>query len=232
MKKVIVAIGGSGALGRSVTTAFLEQDAQLVIGWADGREWEQFAQDFSQAGDAILGLPVDVTDERSVSHFFHEVLRIYGRIDALIYLAGIFSIGPETWNADIAQLTKMIAVNTIGAVTACKYAVPAMLQQGCGNIIFMPAKSVLVGTAHFGMYAVSKGALIPLMETLTEELKETGIAVNCVMPDAMITPITRRVPNAPLDKWVTTQDVAEIIVSVCMSKGNIVRGSVLKCFGK
>lgn len=230
--KIIAAIGGTGALGRSVTEAFLKQDAIVVVGWNDEEKWTAFSEDFAYAGDRVMGVHVDVTKEESVRAYFSAVTERYGHVDALVYMAGVFSIGPELWHADIELLKKLMAINTIGAVTACKYAIPSMLEQNRGNIIFLPAKSVLYGTPHFGTYAVSKGALITLMETLTAELRETDIAVNCVMPDAMITPITSSIPGAPVDKMVSTEDVAEIIVSACMSQGNIVRGSILRCFGK
>lgn len=230
--KIIAAIGGTGALGRNVTEAFLKQDAVIVVGWNDAEKWTAFSKDFAYAGDRVVGVPVDVAREESVRDYFSAITDRYGHVDALVYMAGVFSVGPELWHADIEQLKKLMTINTIGAVAACKYAIPSMLEQNRGNIIFLPAKSVLYGTPHFGTYAVSKGALITLMETLTAELRETNIAVNCVMPDAMITPITSSIPGAPVDKMVSTEDVAEIIVSACMSQGNIVRGSILRCFGK
>ena len=229
--KVITILGGTGALGQSLTRAFLEQGCTVVVSWYDPAEWSACCQLF-QGNPNYTGIETDVTDEASVQRFFQTVTETYHRVDAMIYLAGIFSVGPRLWECDIRKLQNMLVVNSLGALTACKYALPPMLRQNSGNIILMPAKSVLVGTPHFGAYAMSKGPLLPLMETLTAELKETDISVNCVMPDAMITPITLNSPHAQPDKWVTTEDVAEIIVSVCCSKGNIVRGAVLKCFGK
>ncbi len=230
-KKIITLIGGTGALGQSLTQAFLKQGHQVIVSWYDPAEWNECFQRYG-GEENYEGIRIDVTDESSMAAFFRTVQEKYMRIDAMIYLAGVFFIGPPLWECDPAKIQSMFQVNSLGAFTACKYALPAMLHQNSGNIIFMPARPVLNGTPHFGAYAMSKGALIPLMETLSDELKETGISVNCVMPDAMITPITLHSPNAQPDKWVTTEDVAEIIVSVCCSNGNIVRGSILKCFGK
>lgn len=229
--KIVTILGGTGALGQSLTQAFLAKGCTVVVSWYDPAEWSVCSQRFREQRN-YTGIQTDVTDEASVQQFFHTVIETYHRIDAMIYLAGVFSIGPRLWECDIQKLQSMMLVNSVGALTACKYALPTMLSQDSGNIILMPAKSVLVGTPHFGAYAMSKGGLLPLMETLTAELKETNIAVNCVMPDAMITPITLNSPHAQPDKWVSTEDVAELIVSICCSKGNIVRGAVLKCFGK
>ena len=231
-QKIIAAIGGTGALGRSVTEAFLREGDTVIVGWNSSEKWEAYADDFAGCGDRLTGIPVDVTSESSVQEYFDAILQRFGRVDALVYMAGVFAVGPELWHADIPLLRRLIEINTIGAVTACKYAIPPMLEQNRGNIFFLPAKSVLYGTPHFGAYAVSKGALLTLMDTLTAELIDTDIAVNCVMPDAMLTPITKSIPNAPTDKMVTTEDVAEVIVSACRSRGNIIRGSVLRCFGK
>lgn len=231
-KKKVLVFGGAGALGKSVTQAFLDKGADVAVGYNALESWQKAEPEIVKVGGKLLALQVDVTNEESVRGFVAEVKEQFGAIDTLIYLAGAFFIGPPTWATETSVFRNLMEVNTIGAFTACRYVIPSLLESGKGNIIFMPAKSAVVGTPHFGAYATSKGALLTLMESLNEELKESDIAVNCVMPDAIITPKTLAAPGANPDKWVSTQQVAEVITSICYSEGNIIRGSVLKCFGK
>lgn len=233
MEKITVAIiGGSGALGQSVTQAFLDRGANVAVAYHSEEGWQAARERFMPGEGALLGVQTDVTDEESVQAFFRKLGDEYGGLDALIYLAGYFFIGPMTWQTDVSVFRKLVDVNLVGAFTACKYAIPYLLEKKRGNIVFMPAKSVLYGTPHFGPYSVSKAGLLTLMESLTAELRETEIAVNCVMPDAIITPKTMASPHPEPDKWVSTEQVAETILAQCYSEGNILRGSVLKCFGK
>ena len=64
------------------------------------------------------------------------------------------------------------------------------------------------------------------------QLKDTKITVNAVMPAAMDTWRTRKMPNAEPDKWVKPSEVAELLCSLCSDEWDIVSGSVLKVFGK
>lgn len=233
MKNQTVAIiGGSGPLGRSSSKAFLEAGANVVIGWHSEEIWRE-AEDLLQAYKGrYVAVRVDVTDEASVKQFVNTALETYGGIDVLLYMAGAFSIGPMLWETDTDVFERMLAVNLKGAFFSVKYSVPVMLQKNKGHIILFQAKSVVAAKPRFSAYAVSKGALLTLMDGLCEELKETDISVNAVMPDAMDTWKTRKAPNAAPEKWVSTDSVAELLVSVCSTKGNILNGATLKVFGK
>jgi len=70
------------------------------------------------------------------------------------------------------------------------------------------------------------------MQVLREELKDTNISINAVMPSVMDTWRTRKMPHAEPDKWVKPSDVADLLCSLCSDGYNAVSGSILKVFGK
>jgi NAD(P)-dependent dehydrogenase (short-subunit alcohol dehydrogenase family) len=107
-----------------------------------------------------------------------------------------------------------------------------MLEKKQGRIVFFPAKFAIEPKPRFGAYAVSKVGLITLMKALREELKETDITINAVMPDAIDTWRTRNTPNAQPDKWVKTSDIANLLYCDCSSECDILNGAILKTFGK
>lgn len=230
--QTVVIIGGAGPLGRSACKTFLEAGANLVIGWHSEEVWREAEALIQPYSDRYISAKVDVTDEASVKQFMDTAVETYGGIDVLLYMAGAFNIGPMLWETDTAVFDKMLAVNLRGAFLSVKHTVPVMLQKNKGHIFLFPAKSVVSAKPRFSAYAVSKGALLTLMDGLCEELKETDISVNAVMPDAMDTWKTRRAPNATPEKWVSTDSVAELLLSICGTEGNILNGAVLKVFGK
>ena len=107
-----------------------------------------------------------------------------------------------------------------------------MLEKGSGRIVYFPAKLALEPQPRFGAYAVSKSGLITLMLALREELKDTNITINCVMPSVMDTPKARGMPNAEPGKWVKPSEVADLLCNLCSDECDAVSGSILKVFGK
>lgn len=233
MKNQTVAIiGGAGPLGRSASRIFLEAGANLVIGWNSEETWREAEELLLPYRGRYTSVRVDVTDETSVERFVDTAVKAYGGIDVLLYMAGAFNIGPMLWETDTAVFDKMLAVNLRGAFLSVKHTVPVMLPKNKGHIFLFPAKSVVSAKSRFSAYATSKGALLTMMDGLCEELKDTDISVNAVMPDAMDTWKTRKAPNATPEKWVSTDSVAELVLSICSMEGNILNGATLKIFGK
>lgn len=230
--KSVLIFGGSSPLGRMASKMFIDAGAKVIIGWNQQKTWDDAKEFLSGYESRYFDCRVDVKDEESVKKFVDFAKEKCGSIDVMLYMAGAFSIGPRLWETETDVFDNLFAVNTRGAFLAAKYVVPVMLEGNKGNIFFFPAKSVVEAKPRFETYAVSKGALLTLMEGLCAELKETDITINAVMPDAIDTWKTRQAPNATPDKWVKTQEVAELLINICSMENNIVNGAVLKCFGK
>jgi len=81
-------------------------------------------------------------------------------------------------------------------------------------------------------YAISEAGLTTLMSALREELKETHITVNAIMPSVIDTPRTRQMPFAEAEKGVKTWEIADLLCFLCSEESGPVSGSILKVFGK
>lgn len=230
--KVVVITGGEGPLGRAVSKKFLAEGANLVIGWFAPEEWEEAKGLIADYKGKFVDMHVDATKEEQVEELMKKAKDKFGSIDILLPMAGHFHAGTMVWETDTTVFDQLIEVNLKSAFLCSKHAIRFMMEKGQGHIVLFPARFAIEPKPRFSTYAISKAGLITLVLALREELKDTDITVNAVMPDAMDTWRTRKMPNAQPDKWVKTSDVAKLICSLCSDECNIVSGSILKVFGK
>ena len=230
--KVVVITGGEGPLGRAVSKKFLAEGAKMVIAWYAPDEWKEAKGLIADYKGQFVDMQVDATKEEPVAELMKKAKDAFGSIDILLHMAGHFHAGTMVWETDTAILDRLIEVNLKSAFLCSKYAIRVMLEKGRGRIVFFPARFAIEPRPRFGAYAISKAGLITLMLALREELKDTDITVNAVMPDAMDTWRTRKMPNAQPDKCVKPSDVAELLCSLCSEECDALSGSILKVFGK
>ena len=81
-------------------------------------------------------------------------------------------------------------------------------------------------------YSAAKSAVIRLTESMSAELREQGINVNCVLPSVIDTPANRAdMPNADPKKWVAPADLASVIVFLCSDGARAVHGASVPVVG-
>ena len=79
---------------------------------------------------------------------------------------------------------------------------------------------------------MSEAGLTVLVFALREELKETHITVNAIMPSVIDTPSTREMPFAEAEKGVKTWEIADLLCFFCSDESGPISGSILKVFGR
>lgn len=197
--RVIVVTGGARGLGRSLVEGLLHAGASVV---SIDRTWsgaEDFRATLSSEKKAMV-LDADITDDAALDRVSSEVLRNFGRVDALVNNAGLVS---ETLFAPTGHVKlldtqdsdweAMFKVNVFGTIKVIRRFVPPMLEAGQGSIINIVSSGVMMtstGGAYFGArpwsvempYQATKSALTTASFYLSQELFSEGIAVNSVMP--------------------------------------------------
>jgi NAD(P)-dependent dehydrogenase (short-subunit alcohol dehydrogenase family) len=230
--KVTVIVGGEGPLGREVSKKFLAEGAKVLIGWYAQQEWDEAKGLISTYGGQFSDMQVDATKEDRVQKLMEKAKTTFGSIDILLHMVGMIHVGPMLWETDTALLDRLIDTNLKSAFLCVKHAIKIMLEKKSGRIVVFPARVAVEPQPHFGAYALSKAGLVTLMQVLREELKDTHITVNAVMPSIMDTWRTRRMPHAEPEKWVKPSDVAELLCCLCSDESGALSGSILKVFGK
>ncbi len=228
--KTIVVTGGLGALGRVVAETAANQGASVaMLDHAQAAPQELVDQLGPNA--LILG-GVDLTSLQVAEKAMATVKAKFGRLDALLNIAGGFQWETvedgkaESWD-------RMFALNLKTALSACKAALPYLLESGAGRIVNVGAQTALKAAAGFGPYAASKSAVHRLTESLAEELKLKGVTVNAVLPSIIDTPANRRdMPKADFDRWVSPADLAAVILFLASDEAKAVTGALIPVSGR
>src|ERR687891_1130887 len=127
--KAVIVTGGAGEMGSSIARRLVDEGAKVVI--ADIADGSALADELSRTGDAVY-VRTDVTSEESTAAMARAALDAYGRIDALVNNAGLFTAKP--WDElTLADWRGRVAVKVGGAVLAGQNVVPAVTQQGGGG---------------------------------------------------------------------------------------------------
>jgi 3-oxoacyl-[acyl-carrier protein] reductase len=222
--KVVVVTGASGALGRVVAEVALARGARVA-----GVDYA--AAQSPTTGNRIEIGGTDLTDAAQAKKAIDAVAAHFGRLDALINIAGGFAYettaegDPKTWQ-------RMYALNVLTALNASRAALPHLAASAAGRIVNVGAMGALQAGAGMGAYAASKAGVHRLTEALAAEWKGK-VTVNAVLPSTIDTPANRAsMPKADFAKWVTPQELADVILFLASDAASAVTGALLPVSGR
>ncbi|WP_291835639.1 SDR family NAD(P)-dependent oxidoreductase [Brevundimonas sp.] len=221
--RVIAVTGGHGVLGRAVVEAALADGLKVaVIDHASGHA----------VPDGVLELGgVDLTDPASARAAVDAAAAHFGRLDALLNVAGGF-VWQTTDDAEPAW-DRMFALNLSTALNASRAALPHLKASPEGRIVNVGANGALKAAAGMGAYAASKSGVHRLTESLAEELKSTAVTVNAVLPSILDTEQNRKdMPDADPSKWVAPADLARVILFLASPEARAITGALVPVTGK
>jgi NAD(P)-dependent dehydrogenase (short-subunit alcohol dehydrogenase family) len=221
--RVIVITGGHGVLGRAVLEAALGDGLKVaVIDHASGQS----------APEGVLELGgVDLTDPAAAERAIGAVVERFGRLDALLNIAGGFVW--QTVDDPQPAWARMFALNLTTAVNASRAALPHLKASPEGRIVNVGANGALKAAAGMGAYAASKSGVHRLTESLAEELKSTSVTVNAVLPSILDTEPNRKdMPDADPSKWVQPSDLARVMLFLASPESRAITGALIPVVGR
>jgi len=226
--KVVAVTGGFGQLGLAVVQAASEAGARVA---ALGRSAS--AAQLKAQGVSLALSNVDVADPAAAARALDEVVAKLGRLDALVNVAGTFrreklSEGSvETWDM-------LYRANLRSAVGASHAALAHLLRSGNGRIVNVGAGAAAArASVGMGAYTASKAGVAKLTEALADELKDSGVTVNAVLPSTIDTPANRAdMPTADFSRWVAPRDIASVIVFLLSDEARAVTGALIPVSGR
>jgi NAD(P)-dependent dehydrogenase (short-subunit alcohol dehydrogenase family) len=186
MNKVALVTGAAGAIGYGICCGLLEKGCHLVATDLPGEKLDRFTEDLKQiAGERVIGIPLDVTDEDSIVRGFEEVILAWGGIDIVVVNAGI-PLVRFLKDIDLDAFRKLEKVNVEGTLLTLREIAHHFILQGTGgDVIIVSTKNVPSPGAGFGAYSVTKAACHQLGRIASIELAQYGVRVNMVAPDGV-----------------------------------------------
>jgi NAD(P)-dependent dehydrogenase (short-subunit alcohol dehydrogenase family) len=165
--QVVLITGASGGLGTSVVRAFRDAGATVA---ASSRKSPDF--------------PADLLDPAQAKALADMVSGRFGRIDALVHLAGGF-VGGAVHETDDATWDQMMNVNLRSAFHMFRAVLPHMRAAGRGRIVAIGSRAAVDLPPGIAAYAASKAALVSLVRSISLENKQLGITANAILPSTI-----------------------------------------------
>ena len=227
--KVVVITGGTGALGRAVAQAFSTSNATTVVSYIIDAEMEDVKTKIKTITELVKA---DITKEDHAKKLVSHVIKAYNRIDVLVNVVGGYLGGMSVAELDETEWDKMMNMNLKSAFLISKHVIPLMVAAKHGKIVHISSRTGLKSDGYDSVYSASKSGLIRLVEAISEEVKEHGINVNCILPSTIDTEANRNaMPNSDFSKWVKTGDLANLILSLCSDEAKVINGAAIPAYG-
>lgn len=223
--KTCLITGAAGNLGRAVARAFASEGASLIL--MDQHEGNLRSAYGSEGNDKRLAL-ADLRDAQSVA----RALPAGARIDILCNIAGGFRMGHPVHEMPDDTWDLMLGLNAKSVINCARAVVPGMLAAGRGKIVNIAALAGLSGKANMGAYSASKSAVIRLTESMSAELRDKGINVNCILPSTIDTPQNRADrPKADPRRWVAPDALADVVLFLASDAARAIHGAAIPVNG-
>jgi NAD(P)-dependent dehydrogenase (short-subunit alcohol dehydrogenase family) len=222
--KVVVVTGASGALGGVVAEVALARGARVAgIDHAPSR--------IAASANRIELGGVDLADPVQAQTAIDAAAAHFGRLDALLNIAGGFAFETVA-EGETRTWQRMYALNVLTALNASRSAIPHLIVSPAGRIVNVGAIGALQAAGGMGPYAASKAGVHRLTEALAAEWKGR-ITVNAVLPSTIDTPANRAsMPKADFAKWVTAQELADVMLFLASDAASAVTGALLPVSGR
>lgn len=228
--------GGAQGIGLAIAQKFVEQGARVAIADLDGPGAEVAAESL---GAGSIGLALDVRSPEQVQTTIEATVAAFGGLDVMVNNAGIEVTKPLVETTE-EEFTRVFDVNVKGVFHGIKYAVPALIDAGGGNIVNLSSMAGRAGAPLLGAYSASKAAVARLTETAAVELRPAGIRVNAICPGLIQTAMLDRL-GAALEsgtgaafgdltaqlqgRTATPEEVAEMAAFLASDDASFVTGS-------
>lgn len=225
---VLTGVGREGQVGEAVAAAFAERGARVFLVDRQENEARARADALVKAGKRAAGLGVDLTDESAVAALAERVRDATGgRVHALVHLAGGFTASGQVADSDAALWSRQFALNATTAYLTARAFLP-MLRAAKGSLVFFASEAILPGgrTAGLSAYTASKGAVVALMQSISQEEAPRGVRANAVAP-ASIRTAANVAAMGPDVAYVSREDVAKVVLWLCSEDARVVSGQVI-----
>ncbi len=191
--RTVIVTGAAGGIGLKIVGGLLAAGSRVFA-----VDLARDALDVLRAGQSsnrLHCMAADLTDAAAPARILAEAKAIFGSVNALINNAGIgrsiytrdiIEGAPPAWNIEPWAWDRMFRVNTLSAIHLSNMVLPEFLAHGDGSLVFVTTSLNSMINAGTGPYGPSKAALEAFAAVLMDELSDTPITVNVVIPGGVM----------------------------------------------
>jgi NAD(P)-dependent dehydrogenase (short-subunit alcohol dehydrogenase family) len=187
----IIVSGASRGLGRAMALALAQAGAR-VTGVAR-HETPQLQETLLRAADLgatdrfriFLG---DLAEWSDCARIHAQAVESFGMVEVLINNAAIPMAGPGQpfWVADVDAWHQMANTNILSTFFLTRIIVPSMVSTGFGKVINISTGVGTMVRKYFSPYGPSKAFVEAASKIWAQELADTGVTVNLLIPGGAV----------------------------------------------
>jgi len=184
-RSVAIVTGASQGIGKSTAIRLARDFSALVAVARDRTHLEETALAVRAAGAQALVVAADLADAQAATSIVEQTLAEFGRIDALLNIAGavpqidLFEMTDEQWESGLALKLHGARRLTLAAWPALKESKGAVVLMSGNSALFPKASTAAVGTIN--------AAIVALAKAFSDRGNTDGVQVNSVLPGPVMT---------------------------------------------
>lgn len=187
-----ILVAGCGGIGNELARRYASEGASVVLGDIDGDRARAAVAEIVGAGGKATGARLDGSDEASIKDAVALTCKQYGGLDGIHVNFASMSDDfgnegdPGVIEMNLDKFDKTMHVNVRGFVLCTRAALPEIIKRGGGSIIYTISAVAYWPEITRVAYAMSKGAILPLMRHVAMRHGKDGVRANCIAPGIVI----------------------------------------------
>lgn len=233
MKKTIVLTGGTGGLGTALVRRLISEDYRLAVTYLLPEEATKFEEEFDISEDQLTLTRLDATNSDAVKAFMAEVADRWGGIHGLCSLVGGWAGGRDVEDTDDVRFERMLDLNLRSAFYAVRAVIPHLRTSEWGRIVLIGSRAALDFPTGQSAFNIAKSGVVALGKSVADEVSDSGITSNVIMPSVIDTPATRdSLPYADYVNWPTPDEIAAVAQFILTEESSVMTGALIPVYGR
>ncbi len=204
--KVVVITGGTGVLGCSIAKYLANEGCKVVILGRNANTGNEIVADIAKEGGEAVFMTCDVMSQEACQTVCDEVIKRYGRVDALLNAAGGnmpgATIAPTGtfFDLKVEEFEKVLNLNLTGTVIPTQVFLKPMVEAGQGAIVNFSSMAAFRPMTRVAGYAAAKAGISNFTAFMATEIAKkftNNIRVNAIAPGFFLTNQNRALLTNP-----------------------------------
>ncbi|MBP2656850.1 MAG: short-chain dehydrogenase [Firmicutes bacterium] len=183
--KTALITGVTSGMGREFTYLLARDGYNLILVARDAAKLSVLETELKEQypGLAVNSIVQDLAEPEAAGMIYRAVEDIGVSVDILISNAG-FNVYGSVEQTSMEVQNALIQVNAITPTMLAKLFLPGMLAKKAGKLLFLGSTASYCAATYSAVYCASKAYVLRFSESLSMEVRDTGVTVTCLCPGA------------------------------------------------
>ena len=229
--RVILITGATGSVGHVVSRVMARTGGHIALTGRRQDALDELAQELG--GERVLAIAAGLTEEGEVEALMGAIRSRWGGVDILLNIAGGWQGGKRIADVSLDEWDAGLDRNLRSAFVINRAVLPYMVEQGWGRIVNFGSRAADSPGSRQVAYNVAKAGVVALTASIAADYRRSGVAANVILPAIIDTPSNRQqMPDADYSRWVTPEELAELMLFLCSEEGGSLNGASIPVYGK